>query len=423
MIIGNTSALIESNQHQKIVEAKADELINLGKELIRKATYSKEIYKPTYPYKFSCATFLMYIFEKCGVDLATYNENYMMLQGVYVPRSELQKGDLLFFLDKDNVGEPADHVGMYIGENKMIHMANPKYRIVISDLDSKSYYKENYVTARRILPTLIPQTPLTKNDKIIQTAFQLKYKAKIGLNNDEKTFTFNPAGFISYVFESNGVHLNTNNIWEQMNMGKTVKRSELKKGDLIFFSTSIHSSNPYLVGIYAGEHRMIIPTYQGVKTRVLFVDYYKHRFLIAKRILDDEGNIINPYSLKLDKVIQFSKYLMEKATFGYTYSRSTLTFTGAGFVHYVFKQNGIELKYRKSNLQVLVGEYVLKPNLQKGDLIIFSGDDSGLKEPHTGIYIGNNEFIHLSRTKGVTIESIDTDWAQENYMTSRRVLK
>ena len=39
----------------------------------------------------------MYIFEKNGVDLATYNEDYMMQQGTYVARNQLQKGDLLFF--------------------------------------------------------------------------------------------------------------------------------------------------------------------------------------------------------------------------------------------------------------------------------------------------------------------------------------
>jgi hypothetical protein len=43
-----------------------------------KATYSTAVYKKTAPYKFSCATFLNFIFEKEGVDLATYNENYMM---------------------------------------------------------------------------------------------------------------------------------------------------------------------------------------------------------------------------------------------------------------------------------------------------------------------------------------------------------
>ena len=43
----------------------------------------------------------MYIFEKNGVDLGTYNENYMIQQGTYVARNQLQKGDLVFFKSKN----------------------------------------------------------------------------------------------------------------------------------------------------------------------------------------------------------------------------------------------------------------------------------------------------------------------------------
>ena len=58
---------------------------------------------------------------------------------------------------------------MYIGDNKVIHMADPKQNIVISDLDSKPYYKDNYITARRVLPSLLPSNPATKGDKIVES--------------------------------------------------------------------------------------------------------------------------------------------------------------------------------------------------------------------------------------------------------------
>ena len=57
---------------------------------------------------------------------------------------------------------------MYIGDNKVIHMADPKQNIVISDLDSKPYYKDNYITARRVLPSLLPSNPATKGDNIVE---------------------------------------------------------------------------------------------------------------------------------------------------------------------------------------------------------------------------------------------------------------
>jgi cell wall-associated NlpC family hydrolase len=126
-----------AQNNDQAVANKANQLINTAKGLIGKATYSSSVYKPTAPYKFSCATFIMYIFEKNGVDLATYNEDYMMQQGTPVARSQLQKGDLVFFKSKKTGTDP-DHVGMYIGDNKIIHMADSKQNIVISDLDSKS---------------------------------------------------------------------------------------------------------------------------------------------------------------------------------------------------------------------------------------------------------------------------------------------
>ncbi|MHC8516650.1 hypothetical protein [Sporosarcina sp. ITBMC105] len=88
-----SAATLTTQASQQTVNAKADQLINTAKSLIGKATYSTAVYKPTYPYKFSCATFLMYVFEENGVDLATYNENYMMQQGTPVAKGQWQKGD------------------------------------------------------------------------------------------------------------------------------------------------------------------------------------------------------------------------------------------------------------------------------------------------------------------------------------------
>ena len=81
-------------------------------------------------------------------------------------------------------------------------------------------------------------------------------------------------GFVNYVYKTNSVNLGTTNIKEQMKLGTTVSRGNLKKGDLIFFNSTIGSSTPSSVAIYAGDHRIIIPNSNGILTRVLFVDYY-----------------------------------------------------------------------------------------------------------------------------------------------------
>ncbi|KXH79767.1 C40 family peptidase [Sporosarcina sp. HYO08] len=268
-----SAAAVNPQNNDAAVEAKANQIIQTAKSLIGKATYSNTEYKATYPYKFSCATFLMYIFEKNGVDLATYNEDYMMQQGVPVSKNQLQKGDLLFFDSKG--GNVPNHVAMYIGDNQVIHMADPKQNIVISDLDSKPYYTDAYITARRVLPTLLPSNPATVGDQIVSNAYQLK---------DTKQFT--GTRFIDEVFKKNNVQFGTTNLQQLMNKGTTVSRSNLQKGDLVFFSNAKGSTYPSLVAIYAGDHRIIVPTASGVITRVLFVDYYQQRYLTAKRVIN-----------------------------------------------------------------------------------------------------------------------------------------
>ncbi|MBS4172208.1 NlpC/P60 family protein [Bacillus sp. FJAT-49736] len=278
-----SAATVSTQNNNQAVQAKADQLIQTAKGLIGKATYSNTVYKPTYPYKFSCASFMMYIFEKNGVDLATYNEDYMVKQGTYVPRSQLQKGDLVFFKSKKTGTDP-DHVGMYIGNNKIIHMADPQQNIVISDMSSKPYYTDSYYSARRVLPTLLPSNPATKGDNIVQLAYNLKDKVTMGNINDEKSLKFTSLGLVNYIYKKYGVTLKTTSVKDLMKNGTTVSKSSLKKGDLVFFNSVSGSSTPSTFAIYAGDSRLIIPSSTGVTSRVMFVDFYTQHYLTAKRV-------------------------------------------------------------------------------------------------------------------------------------------
>ncbi|MFB7156440.1 C40 family peptidase [Lysinibacillus sp. NPDC056232] len=277
------AATTNALNNAQAVNTKADQLIQTGKSLIGKATYSNSVYKATYPYKFSCATFIMYIFEKNGVDIGTYNEDYMIQQGTSVNRNQLQKGDLLFFKSKKTGTDP-DHVGMYIGNNKMIHMADSKQNIVISDLNSKPYYTDNYVGARRVLPTLLSANPATKGDKIVENAFNYKNKVTMSSTNNEASLRFTAPGYVDFIYRKSGIKLGTTNLKELMNVGTTVSRTNLKKGDLVFFNSAKGSKTPSLVAIYAGDQRIIIPSSNGITTRVLMVDYYKEHYITAKRV-------------------------------------------------------------------------------------------------------------------------------------------
>lgn len=103
----------------------------------------------------------------------------------------------------------------------------------------------------------------------------------------------------------------------------------------------------------------------------------------------------------------------------YLWGGSTPTgFDCSGFVQYVFAKNAITLP-RISKEQYAVGTPVEFSSLQPGDLVFFSINSDGVVS-HDGIYIGNNQFINSSSSKGVTIYTMGTYW-KSVYVGARRV--
>lgn len=67
----------------------------------------------TTPAGFDCSGFVQYVFAHFGINLPRVSEDQQNV-GKYVSRSDLQPGDLVFF------GNPATHVGIYVGNGNMI---------------------------------------------------------------------------------------------------------------------------------------------------------------------------------------------------------------------------------------------------------------------------------------------------------------
>lgn len=95
-------------------------------------------------------------------------------------------------------------------------------------------------------------------------------------------------------------------------------------------------------------------------------------------------------------------------------------FDCSGFVQYVFKAHGIALP-RTSAQQWTAGTQIPTSALQPGDLVFFAGTyTSGIS--HLGIYVGNNQFIHASSSKGVIISSLDNSYWASHYYGARQIL-
>ena len=99
----------------------------------------KYVYGGTTPSGFDCSGFTQYVYKQCGVSL-NRTSDAQASNGTAVSKSNLQPGDLVIF---------TGHVGIYIGNNKFIHAANPSKGVITTSL-SDSYYTKTYKTARRI---------------------------------------------------------------------------------------------------------------------------------------------------------------------------------------------------------------------------------------------------------------------------------
>ena len=95
-------------------------------------------------------------------------------------------------------------------------------------------------------------------------------------------------------------------------------------------------------------------------------------------------------------------------------------FDCSGLVQYVFKAHGISLP-RTTKEQWTVGTAIPKSQLKVGDLVFFANTyTSGIS--HVGIYVGNNQFIHASSSKGVIISSLSNTYWAAHYHGCRSIV-
>lgn len=132
-----------SSSSRAISKSDADELLSNAMGLLGVA-YRFGGTSPTTG--MDCSGFMQYIFRKTfAINLPRTSAEQAQM-GTYVPRAELQKGDLVFFR---TAGNRISHVGMYIGNNRFIHAPRTGKSIEITSL-SNSYWNSKYATARRV---------------------------------------------------------------------------------------------------------------------------------------------------------------------------------------------------------------------------------------------------------------------------------
>lgn len=80
------------------------------------------------PNSFDCSGLTMTAWRQAGISLPHYSRSQYSVTR-RVPLSQAQPGDLVFYF-----GKGTHHVGLYIGNGKMVHAANPRSGVLVSNI-------------------------------------------------------------------------------------------------------------------------------------------------------------------------------------------------------------------------------------------------------------------------------------------------
>jgi murein DD-endopeptidase / murein LD-carboxypeptidase len=92
----------------------------------------------------------------------------------------------------------------------------------------------------------------------------------------------------------------------------------------------------------------------------------------------------------------------------------------SGFVCLVFKELNQARLPRSSGQQWKLGRGVSIADARAGDFVFFRGGLFGMVN-HVGIYMGDNSFIHASKSSGVIYSTLDDDYYKKHFAGIRRV--
>lgn len=127
------------------------------------------------------------------------------------------------------------------------------------------------------------------------------------------------------------------------------------------------------------------------------------------------------HSENASEVVSYAKQYL-----GYPYIVGGKTpatgFDCSGFTRYIFLNFGYSLGSTAAS-QTDIGIVISRENLEPGDLILFLNEEkTGIG--HTGIYIGNGEFIHSANPqRGVVIDNLNTNsYYSERFVSARRIV-
>ena len=94
----------------------------------------------------------------------------------------------------------------------------------------------------------------------------------------------------------------------------------------------------------------------------------------------------------------------------------------SGFTMKVYKESARTTIPHNAASQYKLGAKINRKKLKFGDLVFFRDIESkGVS--HVGIYVGNDNFVHASLSKGVVTSSMNQPFYKKRYVSARRLLR
>lgn len=91
-----------------------------------------------------CSGFTCYIFAEFGYSISRTPDGQWSSNGTSISVDEIQPGDIVCYSSN---GSKCTHVGIYIGDGKIIHSANPKKGVVISNI----FYDNTFIGVKNVI--------------------------------------------------------------------------------------------------------------------------------------------------------------------------------------------------------------------------------------------------------------------------------
>lgn len=165
-------------------------------------------------------------------------------------------------------------------------LANHKNKLdksVINDLI------KNDIASRDVVNVVNSETSMLLTDLLKEAG---KHMGKRYVHGAKGPNQFDCSGFSSYVYKQFGYSISPSSR-TQYTQGTHVDRKNLRKGDLVFFTSRRSGKNVGHVGIVTeadnekGTFSFIHASVKGVKISDYEENYYKSRYVGAKRIIND----------------------------------------------------------------------------------------------------------------------------------------